>query len=119
MPEQVVRMLQGLAPRRMRDPGAWKQCDAQPFLGSRPQTEIGILAVEAIAGIEAAEPDEGPVPHRHEQAGKPVDGHFVDIGRFGRAPVGPSFDAVAANDCLLYTSPSPRDLSTSRMPSSA
>ena len=24
-----------------------------------------------------------------------------------------------ANDCLLYTSPSPRDLSTSRMPSSA
>ena len=26
---------------------------------------------------------------------------------------------VAINDCLLYTSPSPRDLSTSRMPSSA
>ena len=27
--------------------------------------------------------------------------------------------AIAAWDCLLYTSPSPRDLSTSRMPSSA
>ena len=26
---------------------------------------------------------------------------------------------VEASDCLLYTSPSPRDLSTSRMPSSA
>ena len=26
---------------------------------------------------------------------------------------------VKYNDCLLYTSPSPRDLSTSRMPSSA
>ena len=26
---------------------------------------------------------------------------------------------VVDNDCLLYTSPSPRDLSTSRMPSSA
>ena len=26
---------------------------------------------------------------------------------------------VALRDCLLYTSPSPRDLSTSRMPSSA
>ena len=26
---------------------------------------------------------------------------------------------TAANNCLLYTSPSPRDLSTSRMPSSA
>ena len=25
----------------------------------------------------------------------------------------------SSNDCLLYTSPSPRDLSTSRMPSSA
>ena len=32
-----------------------------------------------------------------------------------------STDALAADssDCLLYTSPSPRDLSTSRMPSSA
>ena len=28
-------------------------------------------------------------------------------------------DATPACDCLLYTSPSPRDLSTSRMPSSA
>ena len=27
--------------------------------------------------------------------------------------------ALLDNDCLLYTSPSPRDLSTSRMPSSA
>ena len=26
---------------------------------------------------------------------------------------------IKDNDCLLYTSPSPRDLSTSRMPSSA
>ena len=29
------------------------------------------------------------------------------------------FAAWATEDCLLYTSPSPRDLSTSRMPSSA
>ena len=28
-------------------------------------------------------------------------------------------DSVRAQACLLYTSPSPRDLSTSRMPSSA
>ena len=28
-------------------------------------------------------------------------------------------DKVCIDDCLLYTSPSPRDLSTSRMPSSA
>ena len=30
-----------------------------------------------------------------------------------------NFDNLTDNDCLLYTSPSPRDLSTSRMPSSA
>ena len=30
-----------------------------------------------------------------------------------------SFGNAIINDCLLYTSPSPRDLSTSRMPSSA
>ena len=29
------------------------------------------------------------------------------------------FEAEQARSCLLYTSPSPRDLSTSRMPSSA
>ena len=28
-------------------------------------------------------------------------------------------DCLLFDDCLLYTSPSPRDLSTSRMPSSA
>ena len=28
-------------------------------------------------------------------------------------------DVIEPKDCLLYTSPSPRDLSTSRMPSSA
>ena len=31
----------------------------------------------------------------------------------------PSFDSVNGNDCLLYTSPSPRDQRGSRMPSSA
>ena len=32
---------------------------------------------------------------------------------------GDSVDAIQPGSCLLYTSPSPRDLSTSRMPSSA
>ena len=33
--------------------------------------------------------------------------------------IGKTISIEAYNDCLLYTSPSPRDLSTSRMPSSA
>ena len=36
-----------------------------------------------------------------------------------RAPLSLSFGGYAWYSCLLYTSPSPRDLSTSRMPSSA
>ena len=33
--------------------------------------------------------------------------------------IGAAASHALANGCLLYTSPSPRDLSTSRMPSSA
>ena len=40
-----------------------------------------------------------------------VDVAVMEVG------LGGSLDAI--NICLLYTSPSPRDLSTSRMPSSA
>ena len=42
-----------------------------------------------------------------ENEGNPID------------PVGFSLNEVEAYSCLLYTSPSPRDLSTSRMPCSA
>ena len=38
---------------------------------------------------------------------------YVDEGN------GDTFLFLHGNPCLLYTSPSPRDLSTSRMPSSA
>ena len=42
------------------------------------------------------------------------DGSVVEVG----AVLG-SVSESSTNTCLLYTSPSPRDLSTSRMPSSA
>ena len=52
------------------------------------------------------------VVSRYEESGCPV---FEDPIRAVRA-----VDALSRfSDCLLYTSPSPRDLSTSRMPSSA
>ena len=52
--------------------------------------------------------------------------HWLTIPKseFGNMPVCPFLekemrDDMLYIDCLLYTSPSPRDLSTSRMPSSA
>ena len=41
------------------------------------------------------------------------------ISGMGTGFAGRSSSAEDASTCLLYTSPSPRDLSTSRMPSSA
>ena len=54
-----------------------------------------------------------------------IDGHILtvtinrpEVMNALHPPAHAEFDEVW-NDCLLYTSPSPRDLSTSRMPSSA
>ena len=43
----------------------------------------------------------------------------VDVIDLGAQSTRPGAEEVGSNICLLYTSPSPRDLSTSRMPSSA
>ena len=67
----------------------------------------------------------------------PLASMFSSYGPYEDVPLSPSVGEIASlepaageetpaalasvlsNDCLLYTSPSPRDLSTSRMPSSA
>ena len=47
-------------------------------------------------------------------------GDSVDVYKAGLEERGVSWlSAYQGDSCLLYTSPSPRDLSTSRMPSSA
>jgi len=54
--------------------------------------------------------------------GRPSNGGFVAVprGAFEPDPAGSMVDVKGQTwSCLLYTSPSPRDLSTSRMPSSA
>ena len=50
-----------------------------------------------------------------------VESETIIVGHDGRNSNDVIFQCVAAGilSCLLYTSPSPRDLSTSRMPSSA
>ena len=50
-----------------------------------------------------------------------VGGYLRDllISKFHKKSFSKPVDIDLVIDCLLYTSPSPRDLSTSRMPSSA
>ena len=52
-----------------------------------------------------------PYPSRPTKQAHELDGKFLSV-------VVPIYNEEQ-NICLLYTSPSPRDLSTSRMPSSA
>ena len=54
-----------------------------------------------------------PLAHALHQGGLPVIGFDIDPGKPKAIKEGKNYL------CLLYTSPSPRDLSTSRMPSSA
>ena len=51
--------------------------------------------------------------------GETVSAIAISEPNAGGDPAGMITRAVQDGDCLLYTSPSPRDLSTSRMPSSA
>ena len=66
-------------------------------------------AMRAVANVTSAGLDPATI-NRFGEAAKNVS---IVLGR----DVGDSFDRLTS--CLLYTSPSPRDLSTSRMPSSA
>ena len=68
----------------------------------------------AFLGLEEAEPN----------LGLPANNNFVLYGttegeRYWAAPSGAPSGSVEGIDCLLYTSPSPRDTALSRMPSSA
>ena len=46
-------------------------------------------------------------------------GNLYSIIEKGQEAINGILELAQDSDCLLYTSPSPRDLSTSRMPSSA
>ena len=80
------------------DVHVWRQGEGRPLLmlhGNPDSHRVWLPLIERLpAGIEAIAPD---------------------LPGFGASGV----PAVQSLTCLLYTSPSPRDLSTSRMPSSA
>ena len=53
------------------------------------------------------------------KAGRSLARDFGEVQNLQVSLKGPGDYVSQADRCLLYTSPSPRDLSTSRMPSSA
>ena len=55
---------------------------------------------------------DGSAPMCFQEGEFPLGDNDIKLGEIGGVP-------FYMNGCLLYTSPSPRDLSTSRMPSSA
>ena len=79
----------------------------------------GVHTVEIYRGLEKTKIKH--ITPRHEQsAGFMADGYFRACGKPGVCLVitGPGLTNILTA-CLLYTSPSPRDISGSRMPSSA
>ena len=87
---------------------------AETFEQARAAAQLVQVKYAAAKGAYdlAKEKDKG-VPHKDKENADSKVGDFASA--FASAPV--RIDATYT--CLLYTSPSPRDLSTSRMPSSA
>ena len=71
---------------------------------------VGECATPAAPGSTLEETDQVLEEKRHTNYRKGV-GKLIHVAKYSRPTI--------SNACLLYTSPSPRDLSTSRMPSSA
>ena len=83
-----------------------------------------VLAAGRAKSGSASEPDEDDEDCIHDTARKQKQTLVEHSYQPGEVPAGAEVTAEQAESalgrtCLLYTSPSPRDLSTSRMPSSA
>ena len=98
-----------------------------------PEIEAGADLAEMIhAQCVAAETDlvDGDVVIVTSKIVSKAEGAFIELDDIVPSPFAASWseawekdprvvEVVLRESCLLYTSPSPRDLSTSRMPSSA
>ena len=79
---------------------------------SAPRGELNLEHFGTLAGALAYKKDDkttGAAYHLRYEGSTALTGHYLAV----------ILPRVGTRACLLYTSPSPRDLSTSRMPSSA
>ena len=88
------------------------------FASLKKQSSLGSLTAKLVKEVEKT----NSVNKGDERLWKPeVDkaGNGYAVIRFLPAPEGEDLPFVKLYSCLLYTSPSPRDRTRSRMPSSA
>ena len=84
------------------------------FRGARGEAGLGVYTLDHEGAVLEVLAENGvPVPKVWGVCSDPP-GLVLD-----RSPGRANLATAESEDCLLYTSPSPRDLSTSRMPSSA
>ena len=97
------------------------------FVTLDPILDVNPLEFADWCATEPTEPSTAPVDidarwshHVRESTLDPSNLLFVLlIDQDENGHIRPPLDEKRISSCLLYTSPSPRDLSTSRMPSSA
>ena len=95
--------------------------DPLPISGGSPQgTLLGnLIFIIATSDLDKdlaySRPENIPVPYAEVN----YQGAEFDASEVIDSPIRPRMNQNINRICLLYTSPSPRDLSTSRMPSSA
>ena len=95
-----------------------------PFL---PTNFTGKIDENLIAGFEYVRDNLGKIKIIDARTPEEFDGTVIRAARAGHIPTSENIDwsnnldkdGKLKNNCLLYTSPSPRDRSVSRMPSSA
>ena len=111
----------GIAPVHVAGTGGGGPTVARGIIEVDPDLAPAQLALEVVApaeGIRLAWPwldSLEPVP----RAAMSVDGWHVGSDALVSRRAGARLDVAMATRCLLYTSPSPRDRTRSRMPSSA
>ncbi len=79
------------------------------------QTATGVVIIEDLGQTRKLE----KIDETDNQVGLPGDIKYLKVRVTGAGEIRKENIPIDFSVCLLYTSPSPRDLSTSRMPSSA